>query len=228
MRVDRRDGERGQTIVEAAILLLAFVMVFLGFIQLALLAVHKHELNHLAFQTARLWSIKSTDSSTPGPRNPTVQALGVHVMARKNKFAYYTAITTTTSIDGNNFKMESWIPLMIPGGAQVITGETDWAVSGGAAANFLSSLGINPGSIFPPWLINAARTVLNFDPSSWIAQGANVLLDVPTRRAIKATILIPMKRELPLNQMTPPPWKSSGGHYCEGDSRFTCFDNDSL
>lgn len=114
----RRPGhERGQATVEFALLALAFFLTFFLVIQLALIAVAKHELNHLAFQTARLWSLQKSDKIDDALQ----QARAAYKQARgDSRMAAYLADNLRASVESGRVKFTGKIPLLIPGAAHVI------------------------------------------------------------------------------------------------------------
>jgi len=111
--------ERGQSSVEFALVALAFFAMLLVVIQLALIAVAKHELNHLAFQTARLWSVSKADKIDTAVK----QATTVYKKARQgDRLAAYFADNLSAKVDGGAKRVTftGYIPLVIPGAAHII------------------------------------------------------------------------------------------------------------
>jgi len=118
---DLRDhaAQTGQSTVEFALLALAFFLTFFIVIQLALIAVAKHELNHLTFQAARVWSLQKSDKIEDAIK----QTAAAYKAARDNsRMARYLADNLTAKADDKSGRVTftAYIPLVVPGAAHVI------------------------------------------------------------------------------------------------------------
>lgn len=115
----RRPSESGQSTVEFALLALSFFLAFFIVIQLALVAVAKHELNHLTFQAARIWSLQKSDKIGDALKQATTSFKAARGNSRS---ARYLADNLRARVDKGRGRVTftSYIPLLIPGAAHVI------------------------------------------------------------------------------------------------------------
>jgi hypothetical protein len=136
-----RSNTKGQTTVEFALLILFFLVAFFSFIQVGLIAVHKHELNGFCFEIARYWSLMV---------NPDIDEAinAVSTAYRENRdetpMAEFMAITLNAKACNDGIRFYGWIPLLIPGAAHLITDElgTGGRPYEGIAAAAASSLNL--------------------------------------------------------------------------------------
>lgn len=239
------EDQSGQGSVEFALVIGLYVFAFFMVIQLGLIAMMKHELNHLAYNAARLWSIKPHNEQADldesiyhvsrvyrnarGDSGAIMLALEdalVKVTGSRPVFTadrdygegpHVTFIANTlqgeiVSSPEDGVRFFGWIPILIPGIAQMIVDPVDW------------------GATVPPVCRSGGVLPLRALFNGPLGRGQGLAacwaraVGLPTRRAVPVEIFIPI---VPEPELAPASGRPSIITGCgDGNDDPPCFDND--
>lgn len=239
------NDQSGQGSVEFALVIGLYVFAFFMVIQLGLIAMMKHELNHLAYNAARLWSIKANneqgdldesiyhvarvyrnargDSSALRLvlEDAMVKLLGQRpVLSADRDYGegpHVTFIANTlqgeiVSLPEEGVRFFGWIPILMPGIAQMIVDPLDW------------------GATVPPICRSGGVLPLHHLFNGPLGRGQGLAacwareVGLPTMRAVPVEIFIPIEPEPALAPDENRPALIFG---CgDGEDDPPCYDND--